>query len=182
MSVDQHAARYRSFLVAAITLGLITWRVAFNLGAYNTVFYEDVYAVVVASTIAFGASFLAPHEAPRRVRIPAVSGRILLAAPAIWTVLALSVTGSLTAAESSPILMALGVIIGATSVPCVLLLLARVVVPSLETLRGRPLAVLIVMTALVAAAGWLTGRHNDRFMTCNDFKVAGQDQPRNCTP
>jgi hypothetical protein len=172
----REASRDRGFLVAAIALGLITWRVAFNLGAYGTVFYEDIDGVIVASTIALVASFLGPQ----RLRARAWPGRVLLAAPMIWTIVALILTGSLTAAESSPAFVALGIIIGVTSVPYILLLLARVVVPSLEIVHGRRLAALVLVTALVAAGGWLTGYHNDRFMTCNDFKVAGQDLPGNC--
>jgi hypothetical protein len=124
----REASRDRGFLVAAIALGLITWRVAFNLGAYGTVFYEDIDGVIVASTIALVASFLGPQ----RLRARAWPGRVLLAAPMIWTIVALILTGSLTAAESSPAFVALGIIVGVTSVPYILLLLARVAVPSLE--------------------------------------------------
>jgi len=36
--------------VTCITLGLITWPLAFNLGAYGEVLYEDIFRVVVASS------------------------------------------------------------------------------------------------------------------------------------
>ena len=33
---------------------------------------------------------------------------------------------------------------------------------------------------LTAAAGFYMGANNDLFLTCDDFKVAGADQPKNC--
>ena len=32
-----------------MTLGLLTWPLAFNLGEYGDIFYDDIFRVVVAS-------------------------------------------------------------------------------------------------------------------------------------
>ena len=40
----------------------------------------------------------------------------------------------------------------------------------------------MVTIALVALAGFAVGRNNDAFLTCEDFKIAGSDQPENCAP
>ena len=40
---------------------------------------------------------------------------------------------------------------------------------------GDPLIV------VVAGIGFASGRHNDRFMTCADFSVAGSSEPENCS-
>jgi hypothetical protein len=124
----REASRDHGFLIAAIALGLLTWRVAFNLGAYGTVFYEDIDGVIVASTIALVASFLGPQK----LRATAWPGL----GPARRTYdlddRGPNLDWSLTAAESSPAFVALGIIVGVTSVPYILLLLARFAVPSLE--------------------------------------------------
>ena len=38
-------------LVAAIVLSLAAFRIAFVLGAYHTVFYQDIFTVLVASSV-----------------------------------------------------------------------------------------------------------------------------------
>ncbi|MDY6997597.1 MAG: hypothetical protein SW019_13420 [Actinomycetota bacterium] len=37
--------------VTSLLVGLFTWPLAFNLGAYGTVFYDDIFSLVVASAI-----------------------------------------------------------------------------------------------------------------------------------
>ena len=39
--------------LAAVTLGLLAWSIAFNLGAYGEIFYDNVFQLVVASSILF---------------------------------------------------------------------------------------------------------------------------------
>ena len=52
--------------LTAVTLGQITWPIAFNLGAYGEVFYSDVFSVVVASTILFVLTFFTPFASTGR--------------------------------------------------------------------------------------------------------------------
>jgi hypothetical protein len=66
--------------VAAVTLGLITWPVAFNLGAYGEVLYDDVFRVLVASSILAVITLAKPaYPAPWNRLVVAA-----LATPLIW--------------------------------------------------------------------------------------------------
>ena len=38
----------------------------------------------------------------------------------------------------------------------------------------------LAVVVVIGVAGWYIGSNNDRFLTCDDFKVAGSDQPENC--
>ncbi len=168
---------FRRFLFAAIVLNLVTWRVAFNLGAFGQVFYEDVYAVVVASLAALVATFFAPRgSAPRRWW-----SRLLLIAPTAWFIASVAFTDSLSDADQHLGLGITGLIVGLTSFPYTLFLLARAFIPQLGEVRSiKRWVALGLLTVAVAVAGVLVGSHNYRFMTCFDFKVSGNDQPANC--
>ena len=168
---------FRRFLFAAIVLNLVTWRVAFNLGAFGQVFYEDVYAVVVASLAALVATFVAPRgSAPRRWW-----SRLLLIAPSAWFVASVAFTDTLTDVDHNLGLGITGLIVGLTSFPYTLFLLARAFIPQIGDIRSvKRWVVLGVLTVAVAVAGFLVGSHNYRFMTCDEFKVSGNDQPANC--
>jgi hypothetical protein len=147
------------------------------LGAFGVVFYEQVFTVVVVSTVGLMASFIAPERtSPHRWTI-----RIVLAAPAVWLFLAVVVTDSVSTAAADPVLGTLGLVVALVSLPYGLYLLAVTVTPELGSVRGRRfVGGLILIVAIVGAAAFLVGRHNDRFLTCEDFKVSGNDLPANC--
>jgi hypothetical protein len=67
------------------------------------------------------------------------------------------------------------------TLPITLLAVARIVAPDyfeLSTLRLRLAGAAIIF--VVAVAGLLTGQFNDHVVTCQDFVVAGDDEPANC--
>ena len=47
-------------LVAAIVLSLAAFRIAFVLGAYHTVFQQDIFTVLVASSVTLVGTAAAP--------------------------------------------------------------------------------------------------------------------------
>jgi putative Mn2+ efflux pump MntP len=170
-------AVFRRFLVAAIALSLVTWRIAFNLGAFGQVFYEDVYAVVVASLAALVATALAPPGSSAR----RWWSRLLLVAPTAWFIASVAFTDSLSEADTHPALGVTGLLIGLTSFPYTLYLLARAFIPQIGEVRSvRRWVGLGVLTLAVAVTGVWVGSHNYRFMTCSDFRVSGNHQPANC--
>ena len=163
--------------VTAVTLGLLTWPIGFNLGAYGEVFYEDVFRVVVASTILFVITVLrAPYEGPWIWVV-----RAALAAPMLWLLSAAWVEGSTSAALDRPgfALWLLAILL--VSVPVTLRLLIDLFMPELAAAPSRRLLWSIVsLVAVVGVVGFVVGRENDRFLTCSDFTVAGSAEPENC--
>ena len=56
------------------------------------------------------------------------------------------------------------------------------VVPGAESVRGRDNAVAIAAVALVVVLSFAMGTQHRRLLTCEDFKISGNDQPAGCTP
>lgn len=165
--------------VATVSLSLVVWPIAFNLGAYGEVFYDDVFRLVVAAAAAFAIGAVAsPYQGWRRW-----FSQTALAAPALWFALAVTLFDSTAAAASDPVLGGLGLLVAVVAVPMVLKLLMDLFTPELSSTRiSARLAYAAAVVVLVASAGFAVGANNDAFMTCDDFKVAGADQPSNCAP
>ena len=52
---EGHAPRDRVFgpaALAVVTIALTAWPIAFNLGAYDAIFYQDVFRILVVATVA----------------------------------------------------------------------------------------------------------------------------------
>ena len=163
--------------LAAVTLGLLTWPIAFNLGAYGEIFYANIFQVVVASSILL---VIAVADDSRS------SGwnwliRVALAAPMVWLLAAGYVVGSTSEALDRPGFAVSLMIILCCSVPLTLRLLVDLSMPELSQAGSRKVLVSIVtLVAVVGAIGFLVGRENPRFLTCHDFSIAGAAEPEGC--
>jgi hypothetical protein len=165
--------------VAGVTLGLLTWPIAFNLGAYGQVLYDDVFRVMVAATILFVVTLINPaYPGPWRWLVS-----IALAAPLAWFLAASIMVGSTSEALDRPVfVLALGLIL-LFSLPITLRLLVDLFTPELTSERSRRLTLSIVaLVAVVGILGFAFGRNNHRYMTCGDFAIAGAAEPDNCQP
>jgi len=174
---DRRARAGGPLALTAVTLGLITWPIAFNLGAYGEVFYTDVFRVVVASTILFVITCVTPVYPPPWIWLV----RAALIAPMLWLLTAAWVEGSTSAALDRPLFVVWILMILLVSVPITLRLLIDMFMPELTMATSRRLLWSIVALAVVVSAiGFVVGRENDRFLTCADFSVAGSAEPDNC--
>ncbi len=168
---------YGPAAVALLTVALTAWPIAFNLGAYDAVFYQDVFQVVVVSTVGFVLAVIKPPYGGATLWIT----RLALATPLGWMTLAVVLFDSLGAATSDPVYGILGLLVAVVSIPVVLRLLIDMFARDLTTTQDRRMLVTgIAVIVLIAIAGFTVGRNNDAFLTCDDFKIAGSDQPANC--
>jgi hypothetical protein len=173
---DRHRT-YGPAAVAVVTIALTAWPIAFNLGAYDAVFYQDVFQIVVVSTVAFAIVLVrSPYDG-----LALWFTRIALAAPAVWLTGVVLLFDSLGEAVDNLVYGLLGLVIAVVSIPTVLRVLVELFTPEVELLENRRvLALTVGIVAFVAIAGFAIGRNNDAFLTCDDFKIAGSDQPTNC--
>lgn len=174
-------AESKAFVLSAIALSASLFDITFWFGVFGTVFFEHLFFVWVASTVALIASLVVPPVDA----LPAMvswRGRIILLVPTLWLVL--EAMSNLTPALHDAIgaldwliaLIAVGV-----SLPYLVYVLVLVIVPDIDRLRHRKLrAALVSIAAMIAACGFAIGHNHDLFLTCNDFKVAGDDIPDNC--
>jgi hypothetical protein len=163
--------------LTAVTLGLIIWPLAFNYGAYGEVHYDDVFSMVVASTILFVVTMVNPVYPPPWIWFV----RLALAAPMGWLLTAAWLEGSTSAALDRPGFVVWMLLIVVVSVPVTLRLLVDMFMPELTATASRKVQWSIVaLVVIVGAVGFVVGRENPRFMTCSDFIIAGSAEPVNC--
>lgn len=164
----------RAFFAATLGAALLVWNLTFSLGAYHTVFYWRLFQIfVVATVLLLGAIVLRDSL---RVRLWM---KVLLAVPMLWVVVrVIAFAGNDYVQQAADIALGILVVI---SMPFTLLAAARIVSPEYFALQGRRFKVIAVgIVALVAVSGFLVGQFNYVFTTCQDYVVAGDNQPGNC--
>ena len=170
---------YGPAAVATVTIALTIWPIAFNLGAFKEVFYDDIFQLVLISTVGLAITTVRPNYSGRTLWFV----RSCLATPALWLALSVILFDSTAAAASDPYFGTLGLLTVVVAIPTVLKLLNGLFAPNLASLRDpQLLGFVIAVVIVVALVGYAVGANNDAFLTCDDFKVAGSDQPANCAP
>ncbi|MFI1239872.1 hypothetical protein [Nocardia salmonicida] len=80
------------------------------------------------------------------------------------------------------ILFWLSVVVTIAGIPAMVTLVLVMVVPSVESVRGRYTAMAIGAIGLVVVLSFAIGTQHPRILTCEDFEISGNDQPSGCTP
>lgn len=174
-------AESKAFVLSAIALSASLFDITFWFGVFGTVFFEHLFFVWVASTVALIASlFVPPIDA-----LPAIvswRGRIILLVPTLWLILeAMSNLTPTLHAAIGPLDWLIAVIAVGVSLPYLIYILVLVIVPDIDRLQHPKLrAALVSIAAMIAVCGFSIGQNHFVFLTCNDFKVAGDDIPDNC--
>ena len=172
-------SEYKTFVLTALALALAVWPIAFNLGAFRTVFFDEIFRVWLAASVILTVSFIVPE----RLLEVGWKGRLAMALPTLWVVWVLLTGRTIQQAANEEFTAWVGLAVLVVALPYSIYLWAILVTPDFETIRRRVLkwglAVMLVVTALV---GFGVGRNNDLFLTCDDFKVSGNDLPANCAP
>ena len=79
--------------------------------------------------------------------------------------------------------IALATVVLLLSLPYALYVATNLFNPELLKLSDTRLKLAFAVTILaVFAIGFWAGANNDLIMTCGDFKIAGDDTPKNCLP
>ena len=179
--VSPRAARQADLGVrrlAGITVAtsLLVWWPAFTLGVYHRIFFEQIFALWAAATAAFIVAVLLLG---RRAQ-PAVYALLL---PSAWILLTWLNTADITSSVGHDVLFWLGVVVTLAGFPAMIALVLIMVVPGAESVRSkRDNAVSIGAIALVVLLSFTLGTQHPRLLTCQDFKISGNDQPASCTP
>lgn len=163
--------------VATLTLALLAWPIAFNLGAYGEIFYDDIFRVVVASSVL--CIIMLINRPYRGARLWAVAAALV--APLLWLLTSAYVIGSTSEAMDRPVFVIWFWLIVLVSLPLTLRLLDEMFMPEIQHMANRRRFLAIVaIVAGIALFGFVVGLENHRFMTCDDFLVAGSFEPDDC--
>lgn len=173
----------RAFVLSAIVLSTGVFGIAFWYGVFGTVFFEHLFYVWVASTVALIASlFVPPIDA--LPKFMSWRGRFVLILPSVLMVMtATQGTDLVTSEQASWLVWGLNMAIIAVTMPYLLYVLILVAVPDIDRLTHPQLRIgVFVITGLIAFAGYEIGAHHQHFLTCYDFKVSGSNVPQDCRP
>ena len=165
----------RATLLITVTAASVAFGIGFNLGAFDTIFFDALLSVWVISTLVLIGSLvtsLPPNTAWRR-------GVLLL--PSGWLIASLVADPSGEDAASR-VVIGFTIIVTVICLPLIARILIAAINPEFVDLpRAHRVAVIGAVIAF-ALIGYALGARNDLFLTCEDFKVSGNDLPANCTP
>jgi len=169
--------QFQVYLLVAVALALNTWDVSFNLGVYGTIFFEKVFTIWVVSTTTILAYWLLDDS---RVSLHWLVQVALLAPTATMILFALdNILPPEIIAETVVLIIYLVVLV--VTLPITLYVVLVVTIPDIMTMRSnRKIAGLAGVVILIAAVGLAVGANHRLFLTCEDFKVSGNDVPADC--
>jgi hypothetical protein len=160
--------------VAVVAAALVVWWPAFDLGAYGVIFFQQMLALWAAST----AIFLVSLTSGRRARV-SWPRRLALLLPSLWLLLAI-VVPEVGAKPWSRLLFVLAIALTLAGAPFLAALLLRVTIAGYEQIPNRRRLVAAAVVGIVAITSFGLGKINNRFLTCDDFVISGNDTPSNC--
>ena len=170
---------FKIFTLSAIAMSIAVWDVTFFLGVFDTVFFEKIFAIWVASTAALFASVFMP---PPDLDLPINwTGRFVLILPTLWIVAGLVDNVGLSKAMADTATLWISILVALLTLPYMLYVVVLMTTPDLINLRSKSLVVaLFGIVIFIGAMGFAVGRNNHLFLTCHDFRVSGNDLPARC--
>ena len=169
------------FFIAAIATAPPTWTIAFNFGAFNTVFYGHLFTIWAASIAMFLAGLVLSTKKNSQMPFSWWSA-LLLILPSIWMVFDVLAIGSSSGFVTAVSVLFM-VLVVFLSVPFIVYFLVMAVVPGVEQISSKKLQFgLVGIILVIGLSGFTAGRNNFLLMTCEDFNVAGDTEPANCWP
>lgn len=171
--IDRGTSAERATLLIAVPSASVAFTLAFNLGAFDTIFFDAIFTVWVIATIVLVGSLVS--------KLPPQNwfGRFVLVVPSLW-LLAAWIVDPAGKDVASQVVFASTIFITLICLPFIAWILISAINPDFLELAGSNKAAIIVAVLLITAAGYFAGARNDIFLNCEDFKVSGNDLPDNC--
>ena len=172
---ESSAPEIRTFFVSTIAAALIAWDVAFNLGAFHTLFFARRHQLaVVLFVVVLGVIVLRRQVDVHWWLL------VILATPMIWVLFRLLVPpdsfNTVTGTIDGAFLVGMVVLY-----PIVFWIVLRLVAPDYFAIPNRRLKIMSAVIVLVLATlGYAMGELNYRFLSCSEFAVSGNDLPADC--
>jgi len=165
----------RATLLIAVPSASLAFTLAFNLGAFDTIFFDAVFTLWVIATVVLVGSLVS--------KLPPQSwqGRFVLFVPSIWVLGAFIVDPAAEDTASQAVFFGT-IVITIVCLPFIAWILISAINPEFLNLPGSNRLAIIAAVLFFALAGYFVGARNDIFVNCDDFKVSGNDLPSNCLP
>ena len=163
----------RATLLILVPSASVGFALAFNLGAFGTVFFDRILAVWVMATIVLIASLVS--DLPPNNWL----GRIVLLLPTGWLILAFIDAPDQGGLVDNSVFV-ITVLVTVVCLPFIAWILISAINEEFTLLPNRNKMIIVAGVLAFAMIGWALGFRHPSFLTCNDFKVSGNDQPANC--
>ncbi len=174
-SMRNDPSEIRTLIVSAMGLAISVWDIAFNLGVHGTIFYSKLQMLWVASTVVLLCVLMADDD----VHKVSGFGVFALLTPTIWFVLnALTPTVNVTWFDELMWIIALGIFV--IAIPYILYIIFDLVDNDFFSLSAYHRKRLIFMVIFVAIVGYFVGVNHQYFVSCEQFRAAGDEPPSNC--
>ena len=163
----------RATLLIAAASGTLAFTIGFNYGAFGVIFFDQLLTVWVLAMVVFVGSLftnLPPNTWPRR---------LILLLPTLW-VIAAAVDNAIDMASGDRFVFTVTVIVTLIALPFVAWNLVTAINADFAELPNRNKGIAISALAIFFVLGAVLGANNDAFLTCQDFKVSGNDLPADC--
>lgn len=172
MAVEGPASDRAALLIAAGS-SAVAFMIGFNYGAFDTVFFDRIFTVWVVATIVFGASLVTnmpPRTWPRR---------LVLLLPTLWLIVSW-INNNTQVDNAEVVLNGVTVAVTLIALPFVGWFLITAINTEFANLPSSHKTAVVGTVALFLVLGFAFGARNDLVLTCDDFKVSGNDLPSNC--
>jgi hypothetical protein len=174
--VEDHTAASpsdRATLLVTVASATVAFMLGFNVGAFGVIFFDQLLLVWVIATIVLVASIISdlpPNTWPRR---------LILLLPSLW-LLAAWVDSAQDVPEGDRIVFFLTLGVTAVALPFVAWILVTAINTDFEELPRSNKLLVIAAVGIAIVVGFGVGARNDFILTCEDFKISGNDLPANC--
>jgi len=160
-------------LLVTVGSATVAFMLGFNVGAFGIIFFDQLLLVWVIATIVLVASIISdlpPNTWPRR---------LVLLLPTLW-LLSAWVDSAQDVARGERIVFFLTLAVTVVALPFVAWILVTAINTDFAELpRGNKLLV-IAAVGIAIVVGFGIGARNDFILTCDDFRISGNDLPANC--
>lgn len=165
----------RVYVLTIVAASLYAWDIGFQVGAFRYVFFDKVFGVWVFVTACFFALLFLRTEHP-------VSPRdyVVMAFPTAYLLLVLA-GAYVNHFWPTVVLVAAKIVVLLFCLPYSAVKLLRILRPDVvDILSMRFVGALAVTVAFFCVMGFVVGRNNDLFLTCEDFLLSGNYVPPDC--
>ena len=171
-------AGVRSAILISVAASYFAFDIGFEFGAHGRVFFEKIFFVWSVSL----ALLLIFVIIPKRVLPVPRSLWVATAIPTLWLLVGLANRAAPDEIVIRHALTILGFLAVLVCFPYVVYVITSVIYPDFTRMdRTAPKAGILIVIGVMILVGYLVGSHHDFFMTCEDFEIAGQHIPADCS-
>ncbi|MCS5497854.1 hypothetical protein NY547_11460 [Cnuibacter physcomitrellae] len=174
---ERARASTRATGVVIVGMSIALWWPAFTVGAWGTLFFDQLLTVWAASVGALVVVLIQPRGRKR------VGKALALLVPSLWILLSFLFVDSDSDDPVTVVVSLVAVLVAILGLPVTIWVLARVVWPEFgEDIPWSRRLIVLGAVLLIAVASFFLGANQSRFLTCGDFTISGNSEPPGCTP